>query len=563
MPKLSAAQQEMRRQKILAAAETCFTQSGFHRTSMQDICREAKVSAGSIYVYFDSKEALIEGLVELERQRVLADFAQLRDVPDFATGFALMMENCALHQSCEKAALFLEVVAESTRNPAVRATLQRIDQSIRDAMRELLQRLKDNGCLASAVPIDQLVSLIASFTDGIIIRRVIDPAFEFGPMSLRLMKTPVQLPRCRMTALKIVAALWIGAVSGPLMADEALTKAPIAPAVTVMKLQKVELVERLLVTGTLMPREEILIQPEIEGLKITDILVDEGDHVAQGQVLARLAHDGLNAQNEQWVATLEMSKAQIAQAQSQILQAEAAIGQSAPALQRAVDLLKTNAGTQAVVEQRAADQRANEARLANAKDGLGVAIADQANKQAQWNELKVRLARTEIRAPVAGLVSRRTARIGAVASALNDPMFRLIAKGEIELEAEVPELGLVKLQSGQPADISIGTDMVVRGTVRLVSTEVDKSTRLGKVRIAVPEDARIRIGSFAKATIEISRKMAVAVPVAALQYDGSQPYAQVVANGHITARKVTPGLMTMGMVEIKDGLGRFCVMVMQ
>ena len=188
MPKLSAAQQDMRRQKILAAAETCFTQSGFHRTSMQDICREAKVSAGSIYVYFDSKEALIEGLVELERQRVLSDFAQLRDVPDFASGFALMMENCVLHQSCGKAALFLEVVAESTRNPAVQATLQRIDQSIREAMGELLQRLKDNGCLASSVPIDQLVSLIASFTDGIIVRRTIDPAFEFGPMSRLLLQ---------------------------------------------------------------------------------------------------------------------------------------------------------------------------------------------------------------------------------------------------------------------------------------------------------------------------------------------------------------------------------------
>ena len=368
------------------------------------------------------------------------------------------------------------------------------------------------------------------------------------------MKISVQLSRCRIPALNVIAALWIGSVGTPLRAAEAQTKAPLAPTVTVMKLQEVELVERLLVTGTLVPREEILIHPEIEGLKITEILVDEGDHVAQGQVLARLARDGLNAQNDQWIATLEMSKAQIAQAQSQIVQAEAAIGQSAPALQRAVDLLKTNAGTQAVVEQRAADQRANEARLANAKDGLAVAIADQANKQAQWNELKVRLARAEIRAPVAGLVSRRTARVGAVASALNEPMFRLIARGEIELEAEVPELGLVKLQAGQPADISIGTDMTVRGTVRLVSTEVDKSTRLGKVRIAVPEDARIRIGSFAKATIEINRKQALAVPVAALQYDGSQPYAQLVENGHISARKVTPGLMTLGMVEIKNGL---------
>lgn len=183
MPKLTEAQQEARRQTILTAAEVCFTHTGFHRTSMQDICRQAKVSAGAIYVYFDSKEALIEGLVERERARVLGDFAQLTDVRDFATGFALMMQNCILHQSNEKAALFLEVVAESTRNPAVRATLQRIDESIRKAMAELLQRLKANGRLAEDVCVDQLVSLISSFMDGIIMRRAIDPSFEIGPMS--------------------------------------------------------------------------------------------------------------------------------------------------------------------------------------------------------------------------------------------------------------------------------------------------------------------------------------------------------------------------------------------
>jgi len=352
----------------------------------------------------------------------------------------------------------------------------------------------------------------------------------------------------------LTLALWLALGAGYASAAETASKAVIAPTVTVLKLQPSELVESVLVTGTLVPREDILIHPEIEGLKITEILADEGDHVEAGQVLARLSRDSLNAQMEQWAATLDMSKAQIAQARSQIVQAEAALGQSGPALQRALDLLKTNAGTQANVEQRTADQQANEARLANAKDGLNVALADQANKQAQWNELKVRLARTDIRAPVAGVVSRRTARIGSVASAQNEPMFRLIAKGEIELEADVPELSLAKLSTGQSAQVVLSPEASVTGHVRLVSTEVDKSTRLGKVRIALPEDKRIRIGSFAKATIELSRKKALAVPVAALQYDGKIPYAQLVVDSHVVERKVVPGLMTQGMVEIKDGL---------
>ena len=356
--------------------------------------------------------------------------------------------------------------------------------------------------------------------------------------------------RFEAVTLGLCAVLWSGEIS----AVETGSKGAIAPAVTVLTLKPTELVENLLVTGTLIPREEILVHPEIEGLKITEILVDEGDHVEAGQVLARLSRDSLNAQTEQWAAMLDMSKAQIAQAQSQILQAEAALGQSTPALQRALELLNANVGTQAVVEQRTADQRTNEARLANAKNGLDVATSDQANKQAQWNELKVRLARTEIRAPVAGLVSRRTARIGAVASAQAEPMFRLIARSQIELQAEVPELGLSKLNAGQPAQVVLNPDLSVVGRVRLVSTEVDKSTRLGTVRIALPEDNRIRIGSFAKATIEINRKTAIAVPVAALQYDGSTPYVQIVNDAHVVERKVMPGLMTQGMVEIKDGL---------
>ena len=98
---------------------------------------------------------------------------------------------------------------------------------------------------------------------------------------------------------------------GAAFAAEPAIKAPAAPAVTVLKLQPTELVENLLVTGSLIPREEILIHPEIEGLKITEILVEEGDHVEAGQVLARLSRDGLNAQMEQWAATLEMSKARL------------------------------------------------------------------------------------------------------------------------------------------------------------------------------------------------------------------------------------------------------------
>lgn len=354
--------------------------------------------------------------------------------------------------------------------------------------------------------------------------------------------------------LSAIGLLLASLAFAPAFAAATPERVPIAPAVTVLMLVPTELVETLLLTGTLVPREEALVVPEIEGLRITEILVEEGDQVKAGQVLARLSRDQLNAQMDQWQATLNVSNAQIAQARSQISQAEAALAQSTPALARAQELLRISSGTQASVEQRVAEQRANEAKLASTKDGLLLTVADKANKEAQWNEAKVRLGRTEIKAPVDGMVSRRTARLGAIASAAGEALFRIIAKGEVELEADVPETALPKLRKLQKADVTIGSALKVDGIVRLVSSEVDKTSRLGKVRIALPVDARIRIGSFGRGVVEISRRMALALPAAALQYDGASPYAQVVRNGRVIARKVQPGLMTQGMVEIKEGL---------
>ena len=62
MPKLKPDVQRARREHILDAAERCFARNGFHRSSIHDICKEAGVSPGALYVYFDSKEALIAGM---------------------------------------------------------------------------------------------------------------------------------------------------------------------------------------------------------------------------------------------------------------------------------------------------------------------------------------------------------------------------------------------------------------------------------------------------------------------------------------------------------------------
>lgn len=326
------------------------------------------------------------------------------------------------------------------------------------------------------------------------------------------------------------------------------------PSVTVVRAVEREIVERATVTGTLIARDEVLVVPEIEGQRVAEILAEEGDTVKKGQVLARLSREIIEAQVAQNRANIARAEAGIAQARSQIVQAEAAQVEANQALERARALQRTGNTTEAVIEQRVSAARAAEGRLAAARDGLRIAQAELAAAQAQRGDLEWRLSRTEIRAPVAGIVSRRSARVGATASASAEPLFRLISEGEIELEGEVTETQLGRLRPGAAASITVEADRVVEGRVRLVLPEVDRATRLGKVRIALPKGAVTRIGSFSRGTVEIARRTGVAAPLSAVVYGAEGATTLVVVEDKVEQRRVRPGLSAEGYVQIIEGI---------
>ena len=82
MPKLKPDTQRARREHILDAAERCFARAGFHRCTMHDICKEAGISPGALYVYFSSKEELIAGIAERDRSRLAGELAEISKSPD-------------------------------------------------------------------------------------------------------------------------------------------------------------------------------------------------------------------------------------------------------------------------------------------------------------------------------------------------------------------------------------------------------------------------------------------------------------------------------------------------
>jgi len=346
-----------------------------------------------------------------------------------------------------------------------------------------------------------------------------------------------------------------GAAACPPLAETASAEArPLAPAVSVAPAAKRLFVEKLFVSGTLAAREEAMVGAQLDGLRVTEILVDEGDRVAKDQVLARLDRsqlDTLIAQND---AATQSAEAAIAQATSQISQFEASLTQTSADLERAKKL-GAQIMTEATLDQRTAAARIAQSQLDSGRNALRVAQASLASRRAERRELMVRIDRAEVKAPVAGIVSRRTARVGAVASGAGEALFRIIVDGAIDLDAEAPEQSLPRFAVGMPASIKLpGVEAPIEGKVRLISEEVDKATRLGKVRIALTPDSRARVGAFASGMVTANQREGISVPTSALQRLDDGDTVQVVEDNRIVARKITVGIIEGDSAEVRAGL---------
>lgn len=327
-----------------------------------------------------------------------------------------------------------------------------------------------------------------------------------------------------------------------------------APAITVSKVTTENFVETAAVSGSLIPREEILVSPEVDGLRVLEFLADEGDKVKKGQVLARLVAEQLNAQLAQNDASLARSNAAIAQAQSQIVQAEAQAKEAAAQLDRAVPLKQSGYLSGSTYDQRESAAHTTQAQLIAARDGLKAAQAEKEQIEAQRREILWRRNNTDVTSPEDGIISRRTARIGAMAAANGEPLFRIIENGEIELDAEIVETDLKNVKVGQKAIVTVPQLGDFEGKVRLVSPEVDKTTRLGRVRIFLGINPVLRIGSFARGRIETATSHGLAVPSSAVTFENELASVQVVKNNKVQKRAVTVGLASNDLVEIKSGV---------
>ena len=279
--------------------------------------------------------------------------------------------------------------------------------------------------------------------------------------------------------------------------------------------------------GGLAPWQEVSVGSEVGGLRLTAVLVEVGDQVTAGQELARLDTAAIEAQRDA--------------SQAAIAQAEAALDLAAADAQRAEGLV----GSGVLSEQQIAQYRITQR----------TAVAKLASSKADLVGITVKLAQTRIVAADAGVVSARSATLGAVVSAGGE-LFRLIRQGKVEWQAEVGAKDLLRVQPGQIAHLTLADGSALDGTVRAVAPALSPTTRTGLVYIALPPASPARAGMFATGEIAVGTAQPVlTMPAAALvTRDGRQIVLTVDAQNTVTATPVVTGRHQGGLVEVRSGL---------
>jgi HlyD family secretion protein len=301
-----------------------------------------------------------------------------------------------------------------------------------------------------------------------------------------------------------------------------------APRVTVIAPGR-QLVETVITaTGNLTARREMPVGVPGEGGQVVRVLVEAGQWVGAGQVLATVDR----SVQVQQLAQLEAS-IRVAQADANLAQSE---------LNRAQALVARGFISRADIERRTAQRDSAAARVRVA--------------QAQLTEARVRTGRLDVRAPAAGLVLTRGVEPGQVIGAGSGVLFRIARGGEMELQAQLSEADLARVAVGSRATVRpVGATRDYNGQIWQLSPTIDPQSRQGTARIALAYAPGIRPGGFAEAQITSGAEQAPLLPESAVLNDDQGNYVYIVgADNKVERRAVTVGTINDRGIPIIAGL---------
>lgn len=301
-----------------------------------------------------------------------------------------------------------------------------------------------------------------------------------------------------------------------------------APVVTVLVPGQSVVARTVSGTGSLAARVEMPVGVVGEGGQVTRVLVQPGDWVRAGQVLAVIERSVQAEQVRSLAAQVEVNRADAKLAQAQ--------------LDRAQALVKRGFISRADIDQRTATRDAANARV-------NVAVA-------QLAEQRARTGRLDIRAPASGLILTRDVEPGQIVGSGSGVLFRMAKDGEMELLAQLSESDLATLRPGNSATVTpVGGQTEFTGRIWQVSPVVDPQTRQGIARISIPYNKAIRPGGFAAARIVSGTATAPLLPESAVQTDAKGQFVYIVnAQDETERRGVEVGQVSPKGVAVTRGL---------
>ena len=333
---------------------------------------------------------------------------------------------------------------------------------------------------------------------------------------------------------KIVFAIGIALAAGGFVwqsathpAVSATTNKPKAAlAVTLTQLETADWPSLLTVNGDIAAWQEAVVGAEAGGLQLVEVLVNVGEHVRKGQLLARLQSNTLGADLDQTRASLQ--------------EAEAALEEAAGNAERARRLQETGALSAQQISQLLTGEKTAQARVAVLKARLK---ADE-----------LRLSQTKIVAPDDGTISARPATIGAVVQN-GQELFRLIRNDRLEWRASVASADLGRIKTGMKASIYAANGQVLRGAVRSIAPTVDTTSRNGLVYVDLAPGQAAKAGMFARGELDLGRIAAQTLPQAAVQMrDGFHYVYRLESDSKISEVKIKVGQRLDDRIQVLSGL---------
>ena len=368
--------------------------------------------------------------------------------------------------------------------------------------------------------------------------------------------------------LKRTALLGLCGLAGAALLAGCKSSAPppaTIPTVPVATVGKATLANDLTLTAEFLPYQDVDVMAKVAGY-VKTISVDIGDHVQQGQVLAVLEAPEIQSDVARAKAGVAAAEANIVTAQAAVQRAQATAGMTKLSFQRLQEVATKDKGLvpRQDIDVAQSRQMEAEAQLASAESSVQAARDAKAGADQELIRAQTMLGYATIRAPFAGVVTKRYASTGSMIQAgiasqtQAMPVVKLAQNNLLRLILPVPVNDVAGVKNGQTVDVNISSlGRTLQGTVTRSADSVQMATRTMDTEVDVPNrDGSLVPGMYAEVHLHLAaRPNVLSVPLDAVDGLGtSVQQAYVVRDGivHLVADKT--GLQTPNRLEILSGL---------